>query len=232
MQDLLGAWRMVRTHPFGVLLPAAADLAIGVLLYVHVGDAIRTEGVWIGVATWFAARLGRGVVTVPLRGMRLVAGARAVGHQVAGIRPGPLLVVVAVAELLREGMAVAIVVPTVAAGLALADAGWIGSGLLTAAAGVLGAQVAALGVESIVAGAPIEVVVGGKSSLGALRQSVVQAPVAALPRFLLLAAGRSTALVGGLVCGAGALPGYPLDDLAVLHHWLRTFSPDREVIPV
>jgi hypothetical protein len=23
----------------------------------------------------------------------------------------------------------------------------------------------------------------------------------------------------------GALPGYPLDDLAVLHHWVRNFSP-------
>jgi hypothetical protein len=225
MQDLLGAWRMVRSHPFGVLLPAAVDLALGVLLFVHVGDAVRARGIAVGIATWVAARLLLSLLVVPLRGMRIVAGATAVGHPVAGVRAGPLLVVGAVAGLVRVVVLLVVAVPAIAAGLALADSGWIGTALGLAALGVIAAQVAALAAESILAGAPIEVVVGGKSSLRALRQSIVQAPAAALPRFLLLAAGRSAALTGALVCGAGALPGYPLDDLAVLHHWLRNFAP-------
>jgi hypothetical protein len=220
MRDLVAAWRAVEHHPIGILLPAAGQMALAVLAML----AVRP---WMGpnwpswLAAWAVARAVLLVAQVPLRGWMLVAGARALGVASLGPRVGPLMAFQVIDSLASGAVLLLIAVPSLALGGAIVAEGWVASGLGVAAAGVAGAEVASLMVEAALAGAPSEIVLGGRSGLGALSASLEQFTDAFLARLWLLFAGRVALIVGGLGCGAGALPGFPIADLAVMSHWLR-----------
>jgi hypothetical protein len=220
MRDLVAAWRAVEHHPIGILLPAAAQLALSVMAILAVRRWMGPE--WtLWVAAWAIARASVLVVQVPFRGWMLVGGARALGAPSLGARIGPLLAFQVVDALASGAMLLAIGAPSVAVGAALVASGWVASGLAFAAFGVAAAELAALMVEALLAAAPSEIVLGGRSGLGALSASIRESGGAFLPRLGLLFAGRAAVAIGGLGCGAGALAGYPIGDLAVMSHWLR-----------
>ncbi len=240
MRDLAGALRAIERHPVGILLPAGGRLLAGVISAMILVAIVRDEGAMqlradpvgfggrLGVA-WWALRIPQFAVELPFRGLMLAGGATAMGAPHHGPRLGPLLVVTAADALFRAGMGLLVGVPGLAAALFVIGTGWFATGLFLAAVSVLAAELAAVAAGALLAGAPAEVVVGGRGGIAAIGASLVQAPYAWLPRFAFLLVGDAVVAVGSLVCGAGALPGYPIAELAVLHHWLRRFDPARRL---
>lgn len=240
MRDLSGALRAIERHPFGILLPAAGRLLAGVLTALVLIRLLREDAGWmlrdrpldaaarLAIA-WAVLRIPRFALELPFRGLMLAGGATAMGSRHHGPRLGPLLVVTAADAVFRAGIGAVVGVPGLALALFVLSTGWFATGLLLAGASVLAAELAAVAAGALVAGAPAEVVVGGRGSLAALGASLLQAPSAWLPRFAYLLAGSATVTLGSLFCGAGALPGYPIAELAVLHHWLRRFAPARRL---
>ena len=92
--------------------------------------------------------------------------------------------------------------------------GWWSVASLAGALVLGGSAVGYVGLQVAVAWVPVEVVLGGRSGLGAIGASLSRGRLVTAMAAV-LAGGLATGL-GGLLCGAGALPGYPLRDLALL----------------
>ncbi len=220
------AWRIVSAHPVGVLAPAGALLLVQVLLAWLAWSMVRPgppydAGLFGGAAglavvLWFA-------LTAPLRAAMIGAGARSLGLV---SRPGrrwlSLLGVHLVVHPLQLAVALLAAVAGAAGATVLAAHGWL---TLAAFVGFLGAFVGllgGLGVRALFAYAPIDVVVGERSAASALVRSARLGWRDTGTAFALLAASDLVVAVGALACGAGALPGVPLGDMAILHRWHTT----------
>ena len=209
----------VREDPVGILLPAA-----GILL-------LQLAAITVIRALWFDATLPVVRAAIGLVLLRVLGGtllrARliAVGARAAGMRSAPwgrpvaLLGVELVVGVLVVIVAAVVGLPILAISAAIAAQGWYTTGAVTFATGVGLATGAALLVRAVFALAPAGVTVEGSSALRALVQSVGRAPREIGPLVTLVVAGDLLVAVGGLLCGAGALPGYPISDLAMLHRW-------------
>lgn len=218
--NVAGAWRAMCHDPVGVLWPAAAVLALQAAGALLLQQLLRTGQLEMLLTTIFAVSLIRILLGAPLRSRMLGAGARAMGLT-ADDRWIALLGVHLIVGPLQLSLATGIV--ALGTGLTTVIAA---HGLPTLASfawfcGWLGATLVALGIRAIFAYAPIEVLLRGRSALGALRRSAVRGPADTLAALVLIGIGDLAVLSGTLTCGAGALPGYPLSDLALLDRWRR-----------
>lgn len=226
---MIGGFGALGRDPIGVLLPTA-----GVLL-LQLGVAVAIRNAWgasdpralvltvLGVFTAFP------VLTSPLRAGVIAAGARALGRPARGLWTAPALVVVeavvlglaAVAGVLVAAPFVAIAMASLSRGVPIAAALATGAGALTAATAVLL-------VRASFAYAAAEAVIGRKGPLRALAAGWRASGPDRLALVGILLVGDLTLALGGALCGAGALPGYPVGDLMVVHRWLSIPSaPSR-----
>lgn len=207
------AGRMIAHDPLGILLPSSASL----LLQACAVWATVTAPVGVAIAAWIVWW----VLSIPLRQRTLVVAAR----QLPSVAPptsrrgvsflglhllvGPVQVAAFVA-----GAIVGWLPAT-----ALAAAGWVTPAALVFAGGIaLGGCTGAVA-RGVLGYAPAEVLFGGHSAVNALAASVQRGPRHLVAAVMLVLLGDLAMLAGALWCGAGALPGYPLGDLALLHRW-------------
>ncbi len=204
--------------PMGVLLPAACallvDVGLGVGLRFAWGDP------WF-LALIPAAVVARPVLQAPFRAAMLAAGARAVRPDAdAGVLASVRVAFVdAVRGIVSAVVAGAVLVPVALVGSWLATRGLYLFAAIFVAAGLVFAATAALLVRAVLAYAPVDVVVGRCGAFEALGRSwtTLSADVAVTALFLL--AGDVSTGLGGALCAAGALPGYPLAELALVSRW-------------
>jgi hypothetical protein len=232
-QSLGGGWGVLKRDPIGILLPAS-----GALL-VHVAGVMAVRAAWyeppaVGAAgyalsDWGAlaalaagVQLARILLGSAFRAPMIAAGARALDRPASGLRGALPLVAVDLVVGGLELLAAAIVgVPlgglaflALTRGLALLAA-------LAAAAGLVGAATIALVVRASFAYAAAEAVIDRHPPWKALGNAWTRARGDRVQLMVLLVTGDALLGVGGALCGAGALPGYPIADLAVLHRWTR-----------
>lgn len=218
--SLRHAWWTLQRDPVRILLPSAGAL----LLELAVAIGLRSVfplvelGVWLEL--WAASRVFVVLAQSPFRASMLRAGAEAMNQPSGGVARFPHLAAVSlVIQLLYVLATAALAVP------ALVLAFWLWRRGLDPLAGlVLGVGVTAgtllgLFARSLFAYAPIEAVVHRKNAFAALRDGFRAGGGDRVGTLLVLFGGDLAFGVGGALCGAGALPGYPLGDLAILHRW-------------
>lgn len=180
-----------------------------------------TGGSWIllvGIA--LLLQLARLTLGVPLRAAVLAAGARVLAHPTKGWRAVPSLWVVHLTIAAMQTLGAALfVLPGLAAASYLALRGWLVLGPVILTAAVLLGAVVSLLIGSVFAYAPMESVVGRRGPLASLLESLRTTRGERIQLAALLLCGELATGLGALLCGAGALPGYPMADLAVLHRW-------------
>ena len=220
--DIRAAWRQLTGDPLGVLAPTGGVL----LIQLAAAHVLRTT-LW-DVPWWRAAllavgiELSRQVVAAPLRALTLRAGARVLGRPIRGgwIAGSASLVGVELAlGLATVLVAGVLVVPTAFLAAFLASRGIETAAVLVGACGLLAALALTLVVRSVLAYARPEAVIGGQAPLAALSAGLElgQADLLALVGIHVLS--DTAVALGTLPCGVGALPTYPLADLAVLSRW-------------
>lgn len=220
--DLQAGVASVRDDPVGVLLPSAGGLLTDVLAAIAVRSALGT-GRWdVAVAGVIAAIAVRTVGQAVFRSRLLAVGARAAGIDVPPLgRPVAMLGVALLTGAPVALIGAAVLGPGIAVSAGIAAHGWYTTGALALAATFVAFTVATVAVRALFAYAPAEVVVGGASAARAMVKSAARA-ARSLPAVALIVAGGDLAVgIGALVCGACALPGYPVTDLAMLHRWRR-----------
>lgn len=232
-EDLAAAWGALKRDPVRVLLPAAGLLLLetGLLLALRDSWTRLTPDPWTWVALGASVpglRFAAAVLGVPLRAALLVAGGRALGLEGGGWGRVPALLGV---ELVTAGCAwlaaVAAGLPLLGLGIALVARGWFALGTLSLFAGAVLGTLLHAAIRGVLGFAPAEAVFGRRGGAASLRRAVSEGRGSRLLLAALWLAGDTLVLAGGLLCGAGALPGYPIADLAVLHRW----SAARAVTP-
>lgn len=224
-RDAIGAWDIIGRDPIGVLAPAAAALAVEATLAFGI-RAYATS--WLTVVELVAAAVVvRWIVQAPFRTAMIAAAARAHGLAAEATvgRVLALLGVDAIRGIASVAAAAMIGVPLGAAAVGLATRDLF---LFAALIGALGAVLAALVglmVRASFAFASPEAVVGSSGPFGAIRRGWSASGGNRLQIAALLLAGDVAVGFGGALCGAGALPGYPIGDVAVLHRWARRRGP-------
>lgn len=204
--------------PMGVLLPAACAL------FVDVGLGVALRLLWGD--PWFfafvaAAVVVRPVLQAPFRAAMLAAGARKVREDAdAGLLATARLAFVdAVRGVVAIVFAGLVLVPVGLVGAWLASRGlYLFSSLFVAVGLVFAATVALLG-RAALAYAPVDVVVGRSGAFEALGRSWATLSADVVVTALFLLAGDVATGLGGAMCAAGALPGYPLAELALVSRW-------------
>jgi hypothetical protein len=216
MADLFAGWRAFQHHPVGIGLPVVGALLVDAL------TAAAMAWLWQGGAGWPGLVLGgcglavlRAAVQGVLRARWLAAGAAAMGHPLPA-RTAPVIGVHLVTLVAQAGAVVVVLLPMGAVGVGLLYAGWYSLGSGVVAAGVSLATLASFAVRVALATAAIEAALRGASGLGAVRNAMGWARSNPLSTLGLVLSGDSLILTGSLFCGAGAIPGYPMTDLALL----------------
>jgi len=234
-----GAWRTLKRDPVMIGLPAAGLLLIDVLTAIGIRD-IAMATTWSAGADHVARGLGligglefaAFLVGVPLRAMMIAAGARALGREAGGLtRTGSLLVVALAIGSLRVAITVVLGAPAILLVIFLAGHGWIGLAVAGLALAILGIGVLRFGVRALFGYAPILAVADRAGPVEALREGMPGPDLLGVTMALLI--GDGATVLGSLCCGAGALPGYPIADLAILHRFhneLPDPPPDEPVV--
>ncbi len=212
---IAAAWARTRHDPFGVLLPAAGALWLQTAVVLAWWRLELPIDRWllVGAGLLWGVELG----AAPLRAAILAAGARAVGRPGPGWRRGLSLlgVVVLVGAVQGAALVGVLIVWGIGASLLLSY-GLVSAAALWGAAGLVGGVGVAFALRVRFAFAPILAVDGGLAAWRALGPpaDVRWGRTAAV----VLSADVLFAL-GTLLAGAGALPGYPLRDLALQRLW-------------
>ena len=224
-QSLQGGWRTLTRDPIGILLPAAGVLllqASSVIVVRSLWDRVDLETIAIAFCAAQAVRL---LLASLLRAPMIAAGARALDRPVSGLPRAPhLLVVEAVIALATLAGAAFVMVPLGLLSFLLLSRGLDLFGAIGISVTVIGGAVAALLVRASLAYAPVETVVAGRPAWTALGDGWRRARGDRLQLAAILLLGDVLVASGGALCGAGALPGYPMADLAVLHRWNRRIA--------
>lgn len=214
VQALRGAARLVAHDPVGILLPAMGLLGLQVMVLMEMRQAFFVVGPMATFVGGALAWLVVAVASAPLRDAMLRRGALAAG------RPAPRrrLLALAGAQVLVALVEVALLAVVLGAlavlSWGLLAYGWFSLAALMAGIVLVVASGVGLVVGVLLAWAPLEVVFGGASGAGALWASLRRG-LGSHAGVAVLGGGVATA-VGSALCLAGALPGYPLRDLALL----------------
>lgn len=235
LRSLWGGWRLITDDPVGILLPSAVALLLGVLsLAILRRGAVDLPLPWEDPAPWGdLARLAvglaviRALCTSPLRARILAVGAGTIGaatdsgRPVHALRSIPSLLVVDSVIAVARGLAwMLLATPGVAIASVLLGHGAVTAAVVVLAIALVLAALAGLTVRVLLAYAPVEAVVGGHGPIAALRRGLARGRGDRLAVAVLLVAGDLATGVGGVLCAAaGALPGYPLGPLALLHRF-------------
>jgi len=220
-----GAWRTLKRDPVKIGLPAAGLLLLDVAVAIGIRE-LALSATWepnLAAIAWFlgpvaALELCAFLVGVPLRAAMIAAGARALGREVNGLARAPALLGVALAiGSLRVALTAVLGTPAILLVIFVAGHGWYGLAAAGLALAILAIGVLRFGVRVLFGYAPILAVADGAGSVRALQEGPPGSD--ALGVGLVLFIGDSATVLGSLCCGAGALPGYPLADLAILHRW-------------
>jgi hypothetical protein len=220
-RDAIGAWTTIGRDPIGILVPAATALAVEAALIVGVRSFAVSLVSVAGLVV--AAVIVRLIVQAPVRAAMIAAAARAQDVPAeAGIgRTLTLLAVDAIRGLLAVVAAAIVGVPLGAGAMWLASRDLFLFAALVASTGLVLSALVGLLARATVAYAAPEAVVGGLGPVAALREGWAEGQGDWPQLALLLLAGDVAVGLGGALCGAGALPGYPIGDVAVLHRWAR-----------
>jgi hypothetical protein len=220
VHHLTAAWRLLERDPVGILLPSSARLWATALAFAWVRRAWLSgdpHALVVGMAMgallqWCVGGAGRAWALDRAIRARGLGGAR-----VPWLR-------VAIVEAAERGVRTVSFVGAVAAGLllggALLSGGWFALGFFVPAISWIVASGFDLGWQSLFGTALVEVLLARQGALDALRRSARGFAADALPQLAIGAVGSLAVGIGGLCCGAGALPGYPLSDLARLDRWV------------
>ena len=207
------AWQAEIDDPVRILVPAAGllalDLALVLCLRLAWSSSVEHWALWL-VGSWWAVQL----VGAPLRAIIIHLGALAGGRESRGAVL-PLIGVHMMTAGLRLVAAAVGAIPLVGAGLAMLGAGWYSLGTAVVAAGAGLGTVLSFMVRWGLAYAPAHAVMKGRGALPAASASWAQVRDRPGETALILLAPDILTVGGGLLCGAGALPGYPLSDLAL-----------------
>lgn len=226
--SLVAAWSTLKDDPIRLLLPAAGILLLqlAALIVIRAAAAalpwpMHGRDVWLSFVAWVGVvHLVRFALSTPLRASLIAAGARTLGTDAAPRLALPTLWLVEGAIAVTQvGAWLAIAVPGV-----LCAGGLVGARAITLATVVLafalvGAAAASFSVRALLAFAPYEVVLAGRGPIAAVQRGWHGARGQRMGLAILMIVGDLLVGVGGLCCGAGALPGYPIGPLAVLHRW-------------
>jgi len=218
--SLRGGWTLIQRDPIGVLAPTAGLLLLQVGIVFAVQAWWGQLGIWTLVLVFVALSAARVLVATPLRATALAAGARQIARPFAVWRASPGLALI---WLLGGGLELLLVGGTLAT--ALMPAWWLlargtywGAVLLmilTAPA----ALVLGVAARTAFAYAVIEVTAGARPPGPALSEGLRKAARDWPALLAILVSGDALTALGSLLCGAGALPGLPFADLALLHRW-------------
>jgi hypothetical protein len=220
-----GAWRTLKRDPVVIGLPAAGLLLMEIATALGIREILKatawTDGpdaVTMGLASIAAVALVGALSKVPLRALMIAAGARAMGIAASGLRrAASLLLVELVIGALRIALTLGLGLPALLISLFIAGHGWYGLATAGFAVALLGIGLLRFLVRALFGYAPILAVAYQKGPIDALKQGMPGPDLVGVGLTLFIA--DSATVLGGLCCGAGALPGYPLADLALLHRW-------------
>lgn len=217
-----GGWTLIQRDPVGVLLPAAGSLLLQGLVLAGVQSGWGALGPWNLVGLFALLAAGRVILASPLRTWVLAAGARELDRPFPPLRQTPSLLMVwlisaGVEGLLVGGLLGGAVLP---AWWLLARGTYWGAVLLMATTGPAVLVVGAAA-RTAFAYAVIEATAGRCGPWRALSQGWRRTGRDWLAVMGILLSGELVFALGGLICGAGALPGLPLADLALLHRWVQ-----------
>jgi len=212
---LRAGWGLVGRDPVGVLVPAGGILLLQAAVWLDLRAGVGVRTVTEASLRFTLGLLLVAVLSAPLRVAVLQAGARCLPRRGLGLRrsaamAGAQLVVATIQGL---WISASLVVLALVGGGALAY-GWWSVASLGGALVLLGSACGYVLLQTAVAWVPVAVVVGGHSGLGAVVASLRHGDWGTALASV-VGGGLATGL-GGLLCGAGALPGYPLRDLALL----------------
>jgi hypothetical protein len=217
---LRGGWSLLREDPVGILLPAIVVIglqAVGLALLQAWWRELSVTGLIGAVA---AALLLRTVLAAPFRASYLASGARQLGRGFSITARTPALVVVwALAVAVEATVVGALLFATLGpAWWLLARSAWWTAVLLVTMT-TLPILLVGVATRSLFAYAAIEATAGRQPAVRALSRGLRAATADAVGVLTVLVAGEAMVAAGGLLCGAGVLPGATYADLALLHRW-------------
>ena len=211
--------------PIGVYLPSGCLLLlqtlVGFLAYRLWPVAEQSPTLFLGGVASLV--LVRGLLAAPLRAAIVGAGARSLElhwpPRWLWVRIGHLLLVHTVVVAVQLVGALALVSLGIAAAAWFLGHGWLvlPTGFLFA--GAVAAAALAVVVEGLFGYAPAEALLHGCSAPVSLWRSATRGWGDLGAAVVFHGIGGGIVALGALACGAGALPGYPFGDLAVLAHW-------------
>jgi hypothetical protein len=219
LSNLTSTWRAMKADPVGILLPTA-----GVLLVQLTGSiALRQawpQSTWLELGGVAVVVHAAGIVlSAPLRAAILGAAAEARGRPVVSSLRAPALAIVLILTAALQTLLVAASLGIGAlAAMALSTRGMYTLSTLAVAAAVLFAALLSLLVRAVFGFAPAEAVVAGKGGFRAMWHGISGSQVIQVALLLLI--GDIALALGSVCCGVGALPSYPIGELAVLDRWL------------
>lgn len=220
MASLRGGWCLLRDDPIGVLLPAAAMLGLQAIALAVIQLIWRDMTMTTLLLAVLAILVARAVLASPFRAVYLASAARRLNRPFSVVARSPGLAVVWAIATLVESLIVGLILlgSFVPAWWFLARGTYWGALLLVSFA-TFPALLAALGCRVLFAYAAVEVTAGRRSVFGALRNAMRSASSDGVAIVGLLVVGEAAMALGGLLCGAGMLPGAAYADLTLMHRW-------------
>lgn len=220
LQSARGGLRLLRDDPLGTLLPGAVVLGLQAL-----GLGVL-QLVWRDASTlWLLVLIllliaGRTIIAAPFRSLVLASAARQVDRPFSALRRAPSLALVWTVSALIEALVVgALLIATLGPAWWLLARGTYWGAVLLVTLTTLPILIVGIGCRVLFAYASIEATVGRKSPFRALSLGLEHASRDGPAVFGLLLGGEVFTALGGLLCGAGALPGAVFADLALVHRW-------------
>jgi hypothetical protein len=210
----------MRDDPIGVLLPAVVVVGSQALVIAALQATWRdlTPLALTGVVA--AAIVGRVAVAAPFRALSLASAANQLQRPFSSIARAPALAAVwAVGALVEAVVVGALLSATLAPAWWLASRAAWWSALLIVIATALPILLAGVATRVVFAYAAIEATAGRRSAPAALVHGARTALSDGPGVLLVLLVGEAFTALGGLLCGAGTLPGASYADLALLHRW-------------
>jgi hypothetical protein len=217
-KSLIGAWKIQKQDPVGILLPA------GGILFLQIAASVVFRG-WYAEMQWsyqvlllLSLYLGQFLLMTPLRAAIIGAGSAVMGKEVLSSLQTPALLFVHFVIAVFQTVLVAIIItPTLLLTGLIASQGWFATSTIVLALGTLAATAVAFFVRVFFAYAPFEAIVNGRDGGRALYYGFVGKDLIGVT--LLMLTGDFLLAIGVLFCAVGALPAYAIGDLALLHRW-------------
>lgn len=220
MRHLTAAWHLLERDPIGILLPTSARLWAIAMAFAAVRQAWWSgdpRALAVAIAAGWLLQWGVGGGG---RAWALARALRARGMADVVVSWRRVAAVEAVEQAVRAASFVGVATVGVLVGGVALSGGWFAVGFAVPAAGWVVASVLDLVWQAVFGNALVEVLVARQRPRDALARSARRFAADALPQLALGLVGALAVGIGGLCCGAGALPGYPLSDLARLDRWV------------